>query len=635
MLGPPRRVALALLSLLAAACGSGSAQGPGTGGRAGAAGKPGTAGIGGAASASSGTGGALVPGNGGVTGGAGNGGAGRPGSGGGSGGGGTGGAAGQGAGVGGGNGGASTIACAPLPPIGRRLWRLSFQQFANVTQDLLGAAPTTTGAPGSERPSLTGGPDLVVSTEDLFALYGGAESVLGQIAPRVPQLAACMTGETDDACAGRFARAFGLLTLRRPLADAEVTDLLKVYAVGANRGFDNGIGLMIEALILSPSFLYRTELGPGPATADAATGAYPDTTLTPYEVATQLGFLLLGSTPDAGLLAAAAATGDAGLATKAGIMAQVDRLLALPATRSNLTNVIGTWFGLDAVLMKDKAPALLSPLATADQDVSAIGGEVLTSGRQFIADVLWTNAGKVTDLLTSQKVFVNQRLASLYGLPFTEPLPTTFVAATWPVAQPRTGILTQPAFLWAASDADTNNLILRGRLLHDDVFCEEPVPPDVPLTSPEAFKVDATGDSEATRSDARLSSALCADCHSQIDPYGRLLQGFDAAGMFTTTDEAGRSVDPSVTFVPPSVFAPASFSGPQAFASAPATASLLSDCAVLKMSSYAIGDAISPGNTCEVNDLRAAFRRSDGTAAALFKQVLLADFARARAGGTK
>jgi len=248
---------------------------------------------------------------------------------------------------------------------------------------------------------------------------------------------------------------------------------------------------------------------------------------------------------------------------------------------------------------------------------------------------LWTNAGKVTDLLTSQKVFVNQRLASLYGLPFTEPLPTTFVAATWPVAQPRTGILTQPAFLWAASDADTNNLILRGRLLHDDVFCEEPVPPDVPLTSPEAFKVDATGDSEATRSDARLSSALCADCHSQIDPYGRLLQGFDAAGKFTTTDEAGRSVDPSVTFVPPSVFAPASFSGPQAFASAPATASLLSDCAVLKMSSYAIGDAISPGNTCEVNDLRAAFRRSDGTAAALFKQVLLADFARARAGGTK
>lgn len=634
MMAPPRQAVMALLLSLAAACGSGSAQGPGTGGKAGAGGKTGAAGIGGAAPAASGTGGVVVPGSGGASGGGGNGGAGTPGSGAGGGAVGAVGAGGQGAGAGG-NGGASIGACAPLPPIGRRLWRLSFNQFANVTQDLLGVAPAPGSAPASERPSLTGGPDLAVTSEDLFALYGGAESVLGQIAPRVSQLAACMTGETNDACATRFARSFGLVALRRPLADAEVTDLLKVHAVGANRGFDNGIGLMIEALILSPSFLYRSELGPGPATADAVTGAYPDTTLTPYEVATQLGFLLLGSTPDAGLLAAAAATGDAGLATKAGIMAQVDRLLALPATRSNLTNVVGTWFGLDGVQLKTKDAALLAPLETADQDVTAMEGELLVSGRQFIADVLWTSTNKITDLLTSEKVFVDQRLATLYGLPFTEPVPTTFVGATWSAGQPRIGILTQPAFLWAASDPNTDSVILRGKLVHDDVFCEEPVPPEVLLTSPEALKVDATGDSEATRSDARLASALCADCHSQIDPYGRLLQNFDAAGKFTMTDEAGRSVDPSVTFGPPSAFAPASFSGPQAFVAAPATTALLSDCAVLKMSEYAIGNAIPPGNTCEVNDLRAAFRQSDGTASALFRQILLADFARARAGGTK
>jgi hypothetical protein len=85
----------------------------------------------------------------------------------------------------------------------------------------------------------------------------------------------------------------------------------------------------------------------------------------------------------------------------------------------------------------------------------------------------------------------------------------------------------------------------------------------------------------------------------------------------------------------PSPFAPASFSGPQAFAAAPVTTGLLSDCAVLKMSGYAIGNAIPPDNICEVNALRAAFRQSDGSASALFEQILLADFARARAGGTK
>jgi uncharacterized protein DUF1592/uncharacterized protein DUF1588/uncharacterized protein DUF1595 len=626
MVAPPRCAVIGLVWLLAAACGAESAQGPGTGGRSGVGGEIGAAGIGGAASVASGTGGALVQASGGVSGGSGDGGAGTLG-------GGVAGAVGaggQGASAGG-NGGEATLGCAPLPPIGRRLWRLSFNQFASVTQDLLGAAPAPSNSPDSGPPSLTGGPDLKVGPDYLYALYGGAESVLGQIAPRVSEIAACLTGETDDACAARFARSFGLLALRRPLADAEVTDLLKVYAVGANRGFDHGIGLMIEALILSPSFLYRSELGPSPATADPATGAYPDTTLTPYEVATQLGFLLLGSTPDAQLLAAAAATGDAGLATKAGILAQLDRLLALPATRSNLTNVVGTWFRLDEVLLETKDPALLSPLPTADQDIA---GELLSSGRQFIADVLWTSDGKVTDLLSSQKVFVDQRLANLYGLPFSEPLATTFVGLTWPLAQPRIGILTQPALLWAVSDPATTNLIRRGRLLHDVVLCQDPVPNEVPLTSPEAIKVETTGDSEVTYSDARLGSALCADCHGQIDPYGRLLQNFDAVGKFTTTDEAGRSVDPSVTFVPPSPLAPASFSGPQAFAAAPVTIGLLSDCAVLTMSGYAIGAPISPGNTCEVNDLRAAFNRSDGTAVALFEQILLADFVRARAGGT-
>ena len=84
---------------------------------------------------------------------------------------------------------------------------------------------------------------------------------------------------------------------------------------------------MVQAVIISPSFVYRTELGPPTLTADAA-GKFPDTTLTPHEIATQLGFLFLGSLPDAALTAAA---DDGRLATAAGLSAQIDRLLALPA----------------------------------------------------------------------------------------------------------------------------------------------------------------------------------------------------------------------------------------------------------------------------------------------------------------
>ena len=112
-----------------------------------------------------------------------------------------------------------------------------------------------------------------------------------------------------------FVQSLGPKAFRRPLDTAEVTDLMAVYTNGAMMDYATGISLMVQALITSPSFVYRTELGPKTLTADAS-GNYPDTTLNPYEVASQLGFLFLGSLPDAALTAAAA---DGSLATTAGV----------------------------------------------------------------------------------------------------------------------------------------------------------------------------------------------------------------------------------------------------------------------------------------------------------------------------
>ena len=85
-------------------------------------------------------------------------------------------------------------------------------------------------------------------------------------------------------------------------------------------------------MITSPSFVYRTELGPTTLTADAS-GTYPDTTLNPYEIASQLGFLFLGSLPDAALTAAAA---DGSLATTDGPQ-RADRSPARAAGRRRRT----------------------------------------------------------------------------------------------------------------------------------------------------------------------------------------------------------------------------------------------------------------------------------------------------------
>ena len=539
---------------------------------------------------------------------------------------------------GGGVGGApgTTPDCTVLPAIPRRVWRLSSQQFANATRDLLGlsAAPTLieTTTDGSSAYAFINGADLTVQSGYLYGgLYQTAENIITQIAPRIATIAACNSGEAPTACATRFAQTFGAKVFRRPLETTEVTNLMKVYTQGATQNFNAGISLMIEALILSPSFIYRTELGPSTLTADSS-GKFPDTTLTAYEVATQLGFLFLNSTPDAPLLAAAA---DGSLGRADGITTQVNRLLALPETKASLTNVVVNWFNVGQLVDKaNKDTALLSALAVADQNETVLVGDLLTSAQMFVNDVLFANPGRVTDLLASPKVFVNQRLATLYGLPFTG-AGTAFAPATWPTTQPRAGILTQPAFLWALSDSSLTSIVKRGKFIHDDVVCQDPLPPPIDLTTPTAQAIIAMGDSEVTKSDARMNpTVVCSACHSQMDPYSRVLQNFGPIGNYRTVDEASRPINPTVNFtVGP--LAPMMLTGAPQLAQALVGTKVLAGCAVQKMSSYALGTMIRVYDTCEVEALRVQFDQSDGTMSSLFSQVALANFVRARSGGAK
>ncbi|MES1204370.1 MAG: DUF1592 domain-containing protein [Pseudomonadota bacterium] len=532
--------------------------------------------------------------------------------------------------------GGSGPPCVMLPPIEQRVWRLSATQYSNATRDLLTLTTSPTvesSTDGVSAYALFSDVSLTVSDSFLFSgFYQTAENIITQIAPRLAQIATCNTGEAPTVCATRFAADFGLRAFRRPLDATEVTNLMKVYTQGAMTDFNTGISLMIEALILSPSFLYRTELGPTTLAAGASG------MLTPYEVATQLGFLFLNSAPDVLLMKAAAATGDMGLGTPAGIMAQVDRLLALTATKTNLTNVVTNWFSIGQLGDKaNKDPAQLATLAAADRDQPAIVGELLASAQQFVDDTLWTNpAGKVTDLLTSQKVFVNKRLATLYGLPFSGATPATFVSTTWPAAQQRIGILTQPSFLWAVSAASETSIVKRGQFIHDDVVCQDPLPPPIDLSTPSALAIIAMGDSEVTKSDARMApTAVCSGCHAQMDNYSRILQNFGPVGAYRTVDEANRPINTSVTFSGSSPLAPMTIAGPTAFGQALMSTKVLAGCGVQKMASYAVGNMIRKYNTCELQELRTQFDQSDGTMSSLFKKLAAANFVRARVGGAK
>jgi len=549
--------------------------------------------------------------------------------------------------------GATGAACTSLSPLQRRLWRLSVEQYQTAVKDLLKLpkAPLLSNRGGEAQWAFFSDVSLGVDDTFEFALYQVVEGLL----PSIPaSVTACNTGEAPTACATRIAKDLGGRAFRRPLTDEEVSALVTNTAQAASGGnaalaaapfvsagadTQTGIKLMIEAILLSPSFIYRTELGPTTLTPDAS-GNYPATALTPYEVATQLAFTFLGSIPDQALETAAADPGPNGLGSTSGISAQVDRLLKLPAVQQNLTTIVLGWFNVGQLFQKTHDTSFLASLPAADQmDQTGVQSDLYSSAQQLVSDVLWTKSGKVTDLLATPKGYFNSRLATLFpGVTFPNGAPTsatTFVVGTWPDSQNRVGLLTDPSYFWAQSDPAANSIVKRGKAIHDDILCADPLPPPVDLSTPSAQAVIAMGDSEVTKSDARLATQPCQACHQQMDPYSRVMQHFGPIGNYRDMDEAGRAIDTSVTFAAGTPLASQQIAGPKELAQSLIASGHISGCAVQKMTSYLIGTMIQKYDTCEVDTIRSAFEKTDGTLASLFRTVIVADFVRARAGGSK
>jgi hypothetical protein len=526
-----------------------------------------------------------------------------------------------------------TTGCDFLPATPRRLWRLSAQQYGNSLKDLLGlpSAPVLSNNGGTADYAFFSDDAAGVDANFQFSIFQTVEATMAQIAPQIPTLAACKKNEAPTACAQRFARSFGLRAFRRLLSNDEVTALMGPFNEGANQDFNTGISLMIESLLLSPSFIFRTELGP-----PAAVGKTDLTVLTPYEVASQLSYLFRNSTPDAALLAAA---GNGSLGTSGGVSQQVDRLLALPEVKQNLTRIVGEWFNVRQVFSKIKDDALLSALPDTDRNQSVLQNDLYTSAQKFIDSTLWTGQRHLIDLLTGNQIFVNQRLATLYGFPFSGD-PDTFQAVTAPDTQ-RSGMLTQPNLMWGLSNPTNTAIVKRGRFVHDDVICEDPSsdPPPGLLSRPDIVMKLAMLPSEIEKSDYRLMTDPCRSCHGLIDPYARVLESFGPIGEYRTMAD-GVPVDPTADFtptdaVPVQPLPPGPVTGAPAFVAEVNGNKLFSHCAAQKMASYALGRMIRVNQTCEVLDLDDEFGLTDGSIAGLFKKVATAPFLRSRSGGTQ
>jgi hypothetical protein len=517
--------------------------GPGTGGGGGSAANVGKGGASGKAGSSAGKGGGG--GNAGNAGSAGNG----------SGGGGSGDAGNAGSAAGGTTGGGGSAggslmappealaepqACTSDAPGPRKLWRLSAKEYAASIHSIFN--DTSAGAPvGSvfSDPMILGfavdANALVVQGLNASQLMDSAEAVASWAAQnnQLGQFASCTS--VDASCAKKFIQGFGRRAFRTKLADNDTRIAGYSALFTAEKDFSNAAQAVIAAMLQSPTFLYRSELGKESGASFA---------LTPYEVATELSYLLTSNTPDETLLAAADSVAAGSLTLDAMVEQQTARLLTSGSAGSEnaVMGFMSGWLGLDRLYTTAKDDTVFAMPAT-------LRDAMATEAQRLIVEA-FNGTGSVGTLLASDHTFLNKDLADFYGFP-SSGLGADFTSVPITDSSPRDGgLLATGAILNGYARPDTSSPTQRGHLVRTRILCQDiaPPPPGIDTT----FKPSAMAQTTRQRFEESHSQGGCYNCHKLMDWTGFGFEHYDAFGRFRET-ENGLAIDDSVTlFATPS-----------------------------------------------------------------------------------
>ncbi len=493
------------------------------------------------------------------------------------------------------------MAASFAPP---RLWRINDQQYGNVVRDVFGANITV---PPDISASLSVGTEepwreatLTISNMVAQNYMNSAHTTALSAVANLPALLSCAT--PDATCVQNFIKSKVARAFRRPVADTEVQDMLALYQLGAADGPSVGARVLLEYVLQAPSFLWRTELaGANPANPSAAPQP-----LGPFELAETLGFLFVDSAPDDGLWAKAT---DGSLTNPQVLSSEVDRLMALPATKANMANKVGTWLSVHRIDSTVKDPAVFPEFTP------SVKTALTQSGQMFLQDVVL--GGTLKDLITSPKIYLNQELAALYSVSGVMGPSLVPVSVTLP--ERSGGILTQPAML-TATDAhpDRGDVVHRGLFIYSSMVCGSAVPGPPPNAAAVAASLPASA-TERDRANFRASRGDCSPCHSRFDPLGLLTERYDAIGRYRERDASGQLIDQSANLhVGSNVDGPANGIGD--LITRLNSSRQFADCAAGNLVNIAVGRDVTADNSCALQSVRDQFAQNEAFVA-LFRAI--------------
>ncbi|HLK64597.1 MAG TPA: DUF1592 domain-containing protein [Bryobacteraceae bacterium] len=323
---------------------------------------------------------------------------------------------------------------------------------------------------------------------------------------------------SGPACVDKIITNLAHHAYRRPVTRAEVASLTKFVGIAKAHGqsTEQGIQLALQAMLVSPNFLFRIEHDPNPIDP---TAVHP---VSDVELASRLSYFLWSSMPDDELVGLA----EANKLRNPGVLdAQVKRMLGDPRSSALADNFAAQWLeirNLDVVKpdpqkFPDWGPELREAMRT--------------ETRMFFDYILRENR-PMTDFLNAKYSFLNERMAKYYGIEGVTGPDFRRVDLT---TDQRGGILSQASVLTVSSYPTRTSVVIRGKYILQEILGAPPPPPpaDVPLLDEAAV---GTTLSLRQQMEKHRSNAVCASCHSKMDPLGFGLENYDGIGRWRTLD---------------------------------------------------------------------------------------------------
>jgi hypothetical protein len=336
----------------------------------------------------------------------------------------------------------------------------------------------------------------------------------------------------DTNCMSEVVYRMGRMIFRRPLTETEMLRwrFVGMQAAAEFSNYNLGIEFVIAGLLQSPFFLYIVEIG-HPDPADPGTRW-----LSPFELATRMSFLLTGATPTEGLLDAAA---NDELSTVTGRQETATSLLELAPAKQSLRQFFEERLRLDTLesLTKD---SLLFPTYT-----PGVRSSLKEEALLLFDHIVWERDEDVRKVLTAPYTFADATLRLFYDFPREADAGVGFSKISYDAGSPRSGFLTQGAFLSAFAHHRRTSPTLRGRFVRESLLCQpvDPPPANVNTTLPDLGPDDPPM-TMRQRLAGHQSNLSCATCHAIMDPLGFAFEHFDGAGVYRENEE-GLSLDTS------------------------------------------------------------------------------------------